>query len=100
MKLAPERTRYALAERRLADPRRTDQAQDWSLLVALDLPNGEVFDNPPLHLLEAVVVGVERCADTGEVGHVGGGPRPGQIDDPLEVRAHHPKLGRAALYRA
>ena len=57
--LAPERARDRLAERRLADAGRADEAEDRAGDVVLQLRDGEVLDDPLLHLLEVVVVLVE-----------------------------------------
>ena len=60
--LAAERARDRLAERRLADAGRADEAEDRPGDVALQLRDGEVLDDPLLHLLEVVVVLVEDRA--------------------------------------
>jgi hypothetical protein len=50
---------YRLAERRLADAGRADEAQDRRLQPVDALLDGEILDDPLLDLLEAIVVGVE-----------------------------------------
>src|SRR5207253_748530 len=67
MEFPAERARDALAERRLADAGRTDEAEDGPLLVLLQLSDREVLEDALFHLLEAVVVLVEDLADRGDV---------------------------------
>ena len=54
--------RDRLAERGLADAGRTDEAQDRRLALRRELAHGEIFDDAPLDLVEAVVVVVEDVA--------------------------------------
>ncbi len=49
-----------LAERGLADAGRPDEAQDRRLAVRRELAHGEIFDDPPLDLFQAEMVGVEN----------------------------------------
>src|SRR5690606_7049754 len=58
--LSPGCARNALAERGLADPRRTDEAQDRALALRIELAHRKVFEDPPLDLLQAVMVLVEH----------------------------------------
>ena len=59
--LAVHRARDRLAERRLADAGRADEAEDRPLHVALQLPDREVLDDALLDLVEVVVVLVEHA---------------------------------------
>ncbi len=52
--------RDRLAERGLADARRSDQAQDRALHLLHALLHGEIFDDAFLDLLQAEVIGVEH----------------------------------------
>ncbi len=54
--LASQRPGDRLAERRLADPRRADEAEDRPLHLLLQLADAEVLEDPRLDLLEVVVV--------------------------------------------
>ena len=65
--LAPERGRDRVAERRLADAGRADEAEDLPGDVALELADGERLEDPLLDLLQVVVVGVEHLARLFEV---------------------------------
>ena len=56
------RARDRLAERRLADARRADEAEDRPLHVAFELAHGEVLDDALLDLVEVVVIFVEHAA--------------------------------------
>src|SRR3546814_16657341 len=49
-----------LAKRRLANPRRADQAQDGRLEFIHPLLHGQVFDNALLDLFQAIVVRVQQ----------------------------------------
>ena len=62
LEFAPHRPRDRLAERRLSDPRRADEAQDRRFALRGELAHGEIFDDAPLHLLEAVVVLIENLS--------------------------------------
>ncbi len=91
--LAPEAARDRVAERGLADPGRPDEAQDLPGHVALQLRDGEVLDDPLLHLLEVEVVLVEDLPCVVEVEVVLGHLGPRQAEDPVQVRADDPVLG-------
>src|SRR5204863_2219081 len=49
--LAAERLRNRARQRRLADARRADEAEDRPLHVGVQLPDGEVLENAVLRLL-------------------------------------------------
>src|SRR5437867_715764 len=61
------RARDRLAERGLADARRTDQAQDRPGQLVGALLDGEIFDDALLDLLEAIVVVVENLLREPEI---------------------------------
>ena len=81
--------RDRLAERGLADAGRSDEAQDRRLALRRELAHGEIFDDPPLDLVEVVVVLVEDAPRFGDVDRLLLGQRPGQFDQPIEIGAHH-----------
>ena len=58
--LRPSDSRDRPRERRLADARRADEAQDRPLDVGVQLAHREVFEDAVLRLLEARVIGVEH----------------------------------------
>ncbi len=60
--LALERARDRLAERRLADAGRPDEAEDLPRRVVAELRDREVLDDPVLDLLEVVVILVQHLA--------------------------------------
>ena len=60
--LPRHRARDRLAERRLADAGRADEAEDRPLHVALELADGQVLDDALLDLVEVVVILVEHPA--------------------------------------
>src|SRR5439155_15675166 len=57
--VAPGRPRHRFAERRLADARRADQAQDRALHFLHALLDGEVFEDAFLDLFQPEMVGVQ-----------------------------------------
>ena len=81
-----------LAERGLADAGRADEAQDRRLAVRRELAHGEIFDDPPLDLVEAEMVLVEDAPRLRDVDRGFLGQRPGQLDQPVEIGAHHAVL--------
>ena len=81
--------RDRLAERGLADAGRADEAQDRRLALRRELAHGEIFDDPPLDLVETVVVLVEDAPRLGDVDRRLLGQLPRQLDQPIEIGAHH-----------
>ena len=65
--VAAGRLRDRLAERGLADARRTDQAQDRPGQLVGALLDGEIFDDALLDLLEPVMVVVEDLLGVDEI---------------------------------
>ena len=91
--LAAGRARDALPERRLADARRADEAQDRALALRIELAHREIFEDAPLDLGEAVMVLVEDAARFRDVDRLGIELRPRQLDQPIEIGADHPVFG-------
>ena len=98
----PERPRDGLAERGLADAGRTDQRQHGAGAAAADDlqaalgatgADGEVLHDPVLHVVEAVVVGVEDLAGARDVGGVLGAHVPRQLEHGVEPGADPAGLG-------
>src|SRR5262249_12929661 len=90
----------------LPGPGRADQREDDAgapavLHAALgaQLAYAEVFGDAPLHLLEALVVGVEHAAGLDGIEAVRGPLPPGHREEPVEVGADHRGL-RALLAHA
>ncbi len=119
--VAVHRPGDGLAERRLADPRRADEAQDrpfhpdprrgWGRLLngprrrrrglaavggatAAQRLDREVFDDPLLDLVEIVVIRVEHLARLDRIEPILGALLPRHIEDPVEIGADHLVLGR------
>ncbi len=88
VELAPQRTRYGTAERRLTDTGRSDETENWTLLVGLELADGQVFDDALLDLVEAGVVLVEHLAHGSDVHVVGGLLAPGNVENPVDIGAN------------
>src|SRR5215475_9556145 len=91
--LAIHRPRDRLTKRRLAHSGRADKAQDRRLAMGRELADREEFDDPPLDLVETVVVFIENAACFDDVDRrlLRQGPR--QFDQPVEVGPHHAGLG-------
>src|SRR6185312_16205262 len=83
----------ALAERGLADARRTDEAQDRALAAGLQLLHGQVFEDAALHLRQAEMILFEDASRLGDVDGALAGHRPGQLDEPVEIGARHAVFG-------
>ena len=94
LELAAERLGDRLAEARLADAGRADEAEDRARRVGLELSHREVLEDAVLDLLEVVVVLVEDLARVVDVEVVLGLGAPRQLDEPLEVGADDAVLGR------
>ena len=77
--LAAERACDRVAERRLAHARRPDEAEDRAGEVVFQLRDGEVLDDPLLHLLEVEVVLVEDLARVLEIEVVLGDSAHGRV---------------------
>ena len=86
-KLAAERAGDRLAERGLADAGRPDEAEDLAGGILLELRDGEMLDDPLLHLVEVVVVLVEDLARAVEIEVVVRGHAPRQRRQPVEIGA-------------
>ncbi len=83
----------AVAQARLADAGRADEAEDRPVQVGLELAHREELEDAVLDLLEVVVVAVEDPAGVGHVEIVVAAHVPRQRDDPVQVGADHGVLG-------
>ena len=92
--LSAERLSDRTCERRLADARRPDEAEDRALDVRIELADGEVLENAVFHFLEARVVRVEDVLGDHQVDDVVGPLVPRQRDEPVEIGPRHRVLGR------
>ena len=95
--MRPERPGDRAAKRGLADAGRTDEAEDRSAGVGLELSHREELEDPVLDLLDVVVILVEHLARVLEVEVVLGRLVPRQRGDPLEIAAHHPVFRHRGL---
>jgi len=92
--LAAQRPGDGPRDRRLADARRPDKAQDRPLQAVDQLLHGEVFKHALLRLLEAVMVLVQHRFGAGDVQVVLGALPPRQREQPVDVVADDARLGR------
>src|ERR1051326_8342660 len=88
-----ERAGDRLSERRLADARRPDEAEDLAGDFVAELRDGKELDDPVLDLLEVVVVLVEHLPRVLEVEIVVGRRSPRQADEPVDIGADDAVLG-------
>jgi hypothetical protein len=98
LELAARGARDRLAERGLADARRPDEAQDRALAARVELPDGEMLEDAPLDLIEAVMVLVEDLPRLGDVDRLARFVLPGQLGEPFQVGAQHAALGAALAH--
>ena len=94
--LASKRAGDRLADRGLAGSGRPDKGQDRSrALVVLDvaflpqLAHRDVLDYPPLHVLQAGMVGIQDLAGDGRIEPLLGALRPGDREQGVEVGPDH-----------
>ena len=92
--LAIGRAGDRLAERGLSHSWRPDEAQDGGLHLIDAALHGQVFEDPLLHFLEPVVVGVEHLFRRRDVLRDLALLLPRQVDQRLEVVAHDSGFGR------
>ena len=92
--LAVGRLGHRLAERGLAHARRAHQAKDRRLHLVDAALHREVLDDALLDLLQAVVIPVQYFLRGLDVTRYLGFLLPGQVDQRLDVVAHHRRLGR------
>ena len=89
------RARNRLSQRGLADAGRTDEAKNWRLAFRRQLANREVFDDPALDLLQAIVVLIEDAPCRGDIDRLLVRQAPGQFDQPVDITSDHSCFGRA-----
>src|SRR5207248_5833075 len=83
--LAPERVRDRRAEGGLADAGRSDEAEDRTLEIALELEHGQKLQHALLDLLQSVMPFFENLLGTNEVEPVFGLLRPRNLQDGVEM---------------
>src|SRR5262249_3595087 len=92
------RARDRLPERSLADARRPDEAKDRALAVGIELADREVLENPPLYLVESVVVLVEHAPGFADIDRLRILGLPRQLGDEVEPGAQHRIFAAAFLH--
>ena len=92
--LAAGGTCHRLTQRGLADARRANQAQDRCLDLVDALLHREILKDAVLDLVEAVMIFIQHRLGAGQVVLDLGLLAPGQIDQGLDVVAHHRCFGR------
>ena len=92
--LAAGRARDRLAERSLADARRSDQAEDRSLQLADEGLDRQILEDALFHLIQAVMVFFKDALGFLDVELVFGVLEPRQRQEPVEIVAHDGRFGR------
>ncbi len=89
-----------LADRRLAGPRRADQGQDGArpaivreAALRAQLPDGQVFGDAPLHVVEAGVIGVQHLARVLRIQALLRSLRPRHREQPVQIGPDHRPFG-------
>ncbi len=95
---ASRRLGDALAQRGLADARRADEAQDRPLQLARARLHREIFDDPILDLLEAVVIGIEHLLRLADVFLDLALLAPGQVEQHVQIIADDRRFGAHRLH--
>src|SRR5581483_7742804 len=82
--LAPGGLGDAHAQRRLADARRSDEAEDGAFGIFYELTHGEEFEDALLDLLQAIVIFVQRLLGDINVANFLGALLPRHGQEPVE----------------
>ena len=97
--LAPRGVRHRLPERGLAHARRADEAHDRPLQLLRALLHRQILDDPLLDLLEPEVVVVEHLLRPAQILPDARAGAPRDRQEPVEVVAHHRRLGAHRAHR-
>ena len=81
------------SQRRLAYSRRSNKAQNGSLGILDQLPDGEKFKNALLDLLQPIMIFVEHFLGTGNVANFFGALLPRHRQQPIQVITRNRGLG-------
>ena len=84
-KLTAQSVRHALAERRLADPGRADEAQQRSFDILLQLDDRDEVEQPLLDLLQSEMLLVQDSLRRRQIDGVFAGLVPRQSENPIEI---------------
>ena len=85
--LPAQSARNGLAQRSLADARRSDEAQDRALHIRFQASHREIVKDAVFDFLKIIVIGVENFLGLGDVYLCAGGLGPWQHSQPLDVIA-------------
>ena len=94
-----ERASDRLANRGLANTGRTDETQNLALHGTAQLAHSQKLQNPILHVLQPVMILVERLPGALDIDLVLGRNVPGQARQPIKVGLDHAVLGRSIAYQ-
>ena len=93
-KFASRRAGHRFAQRRLAHARRANKAQNRALQLLRTLLNRQIFDNPFLDLLKAIMVFVQNLLRAPKVLLHAALDAPWDRQDPIQVIAYNGGLSR------
>src|SRR5438309_10477143 len=92
--LAPGRSSHRLAQRGLTHTGRADQAQDRALHLFHTLLYSKILKDALLDLFEAEMIRIEHLFCAFDISFDLGAILPGDREQPIEVVADGPRLGR------
>ena len=92
--LAVGGTGYGLPQGGLADAGRAYQAKHWALDLLDSLLHGEIFKDAVFYFLQAVVIRFQHFLRCFDVRAEFGALLPRRVEHPVNVAAHHRRLGR------
>ncbi len=90
---AAHRTGDGLAQRSLADSRRSDQAHDRRLGLGIEFQDRKLFQDALFDFLQIVMVFIQHLASAGQLEDVGGAFFPGQLQDQLQISPRELVIG-------
>src|ERR1700676_1379092 len=94
LKLAVESPCDRLAQRRLADARRSDETQDLCLRVRIQLQYSEMLENPLFHVLQAEMVLIQLLPGAWDVKRILAALPPRQLQHVVQIGPDDVIVGR------
>ncbi len=83
--LPPERVGDRLPEARFAHAGRAEETKNRAVPLRIEFAHGEIFDQPPLHFFEVVMIAIENLLRLVEIEIVVAHFRPGQLRDRFDI---------------
>ncbi len=98
-KFSPRGPGYRFSKRSFTNTRCADKAKDRTLRIFYQLADSEKFQDPLFDLFQPVMVGIERFFGFDQIVDLFGTVLPGNIYEPIEVRARNGALGGHRRHR-